>query len=86
MATKPGFLNRLFTGVWTLVDKSRRTLVNLVFLLLVYLIINSLFFTETPKVQSGSILVLKPAGYLVDELDYIDPLDELIEELSDSLN
>ncbi|PCJ50509.1 MAG: signal peptide peptidase SppA [Gammaproteobacteria bacterium] len=84
MATKPGFLNRLFTGVWTLVDKSRRTLVNLVFLLLVYLIINSLFFTETPKVQSGSILVLKPAGYLVDELDYIDPLDELIEELSDS--
>ncbi|MFT5450798.1 MAG: protease-4 [Enterobacterales bacterium] len=84
MSTKPGLLNRLFTGIWTLIDQSRRTIVNILFLILMFLIINSLFFTKLPSVEPGTALVLNPSGYIVDELDYIDPLDELFDELNES--
>jgi len=83
MSSKLGFLNRLFTGIWSLIDQSRRAIVNLLFLVIMYIIINSLFFTESLTVQSGTALVLSPSGYIVDQLDYIDPLDEIFDELND---
>ena len=86
MADKPGFLHRLITGSWTLIDQSRRSLVNIIFLLIMYFLIKSLFFTDIPSISAGSALVVHPVGYIVEELDYIDPVDEALDELSDRDN
>jgi len=86
MANKPGILHRLLTGFWTLVDQARRSLVNILFLLIIYAIIKSVFFSEVPTVPSNSALELKPVGYLVDELDYVEPIDEMLGELSEQDN
>jgi len=86
MANKPGILHRLFTGTWTLVDQGRRSLVNIIFLILIFVFVKSIFFTDAPKVASNSALVVKPVGIIVEELDYVDPLDEVVDELSEKSN
>ena len=83
MANQPGILHRIFTGSWTLVDQGRRTIVNLIFLFLIYFIIKVAFFTESAVVPSGAALVLKPVGYIVDELNYVKPVDQMIDNLSE---
>ena len=84
MADKPGFLHRLLTGFWTLIDQARRSIVNILFLLIIYALIKGLFFAETPTVPSGAALVIKPLGFVVDELDYVEPIDEALDELTDN--
>jgi len=86
MANPPGILHRLLTGFWTLVDQGRRSVVNILFLLIIYALVKAVFFAETPTVPSDSALVIKPVGYIVEELDYIDPLDGALDELSDRSN
>jgi len=86
MANKPGILHRLITGIWTLVDQGRRSIVNILFLLLIFLFVKSVFFTDDPKVPSRSALIIKPVGMIVEELDYVEPLDEVVDELSEKSN
>ncbi len=86
MPNKPGILHRIITGIWTLVDQGRRSLVNIIFLLLIFLFVKSLFFTDDPTVPTSSALLVKPEGIIVEELDYVDPLDEVIDELSEKSN
>lgn len=86
MANKPGIIHRLLTGFWSLVDQGRRSVVNILFLLIIYVIVKNAFFTEHPSVKPGSALVISPVGYIVDQLDYIDPLDEAIDEMSERNN
>ena len=82
MATQPGILHRLFTGFWTLIDQGRRSVVNIIFLLIIYVLIKIVFFADVQTIPTGAALVIKPHGYIVDELDYIEPVDEVFEELS----
>ncbi len=86
MANKPGIIHRLFTGFWNLIDQGRRSVVNIIFLLIIYLFIHSVFFSEAPKVPANTALVIKPVGMIVEELSYVDPMDEVIDELSDKSN
>jgi len=86
MANKPGIIHRLFTGFWTLVDQGRRSVVNIIFLFIIYLIINAIFFTKIPTVPSNSALVIKPVGVIVEELNYVEPVDEIVDELSEKSN
>ncbi len=84
MSSKPGILHRLITGSWNLVDQMRRALVNILFLLLIYWLVSSLFQDDSPSVNSNSILVLKPVGFIVDEKDYVPPADEIFDELRET--
>ncbi len=86
MANKPGILHRLITGFWTLVDQGRRSFVNIIFLLLIFLFVKAIFFTDDPTVPTSSALLIKPVGNIVEELDYVDPLDEVVDELSEKSN
>jgi len=86
MASQHGIIHRIFTGLWTLVDQARRSIINVLFILLIYFVIKSLYFTEQETVKVGSALVISPFGYIVDELDYVDPVDEMFEEISDRDN
>jgi len=84
MADKPGIIHRIITGSWNLVDQSRRAVVNIVFLLIIFFIIKAIVSSDAPMVDSNSILVVKPMGYIVEELDYVAPMDEAIDELRES--
>ncbi len=86
MANKPGVIHRILTGCWNLVDQARRSLVNILFLIIIYAIVKSIFFADAPTVPKGSALLLEPAGYIVEELDYVDPVDEVLSEMSDQDN
>ncbi len=86
MANKPGIIHRLFTGFWNLVDQGRRSIINILFLLIIYVIIKGVFFAEIKTVHTGSALVINPMGYIVDELDHVEPIDEMFDELSDRDN
>ncbi|MCP4272742.1 MAG: hypothetical protein GY781_12385, partial [Gammaproteobacteria bacterium] len=77
---------RLITGIWTPVDQGRRSFVNIIFLILIFLFVKSLFFTDGPSVPASSALLIKPVGIIVEELDYVDPLDEVVDELSEKSN
>ena len=84
MSSKPGILHRVITGTWNLIDQFRRAIVNILFLLILYFIVVSIIDTDVPSVNANSILLVKPVGYIVDELDYVRPSDELIDELRET--
>ncbi|MCP4271121.1 MAG: signal peptide peptidase SppA, partial [Gammaproteobacteria bacterium] len=68
------------------VDQGRRSFVNIIFLILIFLFVKSLFFTDGPTVPASSALLIKPVGIIVEEFDYVDPLDEVVDELSEKSN
>lgn len=84
MSSKPGILHRIFTGSWNLVDQMRRALVNVLFLLVIYWLVVSLIGDKSPTVDSNSIIVIKPVGFIVDEKDYVPPADEIFDELRET--
>ncbi len=64
---RPGFLRRLFGGLWHGLDFTRRLVVNLVFLVLLVLVISALFGGGEPKVKEKTTLVLDPKGEIVEQ-------------------
>jgi protease-4 len=64
---RPGFLRRLFGGLWNGLDFTRRLVVNLVFLALLVLVISALFGGGNPKVDEKTTLVLDPKGEIVEQ-------------------
>ncbi len=65
-ATQPGFFRRFFTGLWDLVNFSRRLIINFVFLILLLLFIGA-FFAGTPRLAPHTALVLDPKGDVVEQ-------------------
>lgn len=84
MTSKPGIIHRLVTGTWTLIDQLRRAVVNILFIALIYFIVASVLQSDKPSVDAHSLLVVKPVGYIVDELDYVAPFDEAIDEMRET--
>jgi len=70
------FVGRLFYYVWRWLDAVRRTLFNLVFLLVIAAVI-ALIWRPTPPLPMDSVLVLRPGGSLVEQTRIEDPLELL---------
>lgn len=71
-----GFIGRVLGAAWRWLDAVRRTLVNLVFLLLLGVVL-AIFLHPGPQVPEGAALVLKPRGALVEQSSFDDPLSVL---------
>jgi protease-4 len=84
MDSKPGIIHRIFTGTWAFINGFRRVVLNLLFLLIIAFIVMSMLGTEKPVVNSNTMLVVKPLGFIVDEKDYVKPLDEAIDEMRET--
>lgn len=70
------FIGRLFHYIGYWLDTVRRTVFNLVFLLLIGVII-ALIWRPTPELPDDSVLVLRPVGSLVEQARLEDPLELL---------
>ncbi len=64
---RPGFLRRLFGGLWNGLDFTRRLVVNLVFLMILVLVISAMFGGGDPALKQDTTLVLEPKGEIVEQ-------------------
>jgi len=75
---RKGPIRRLFGALWSFVGWLRVSLANIVFLL-VLLVLIAVFTADTlPIVPDGVALVLDPAGDLVEQQSFVDPLAHLL--------
>lgn len=70
------FIGRLLCYVWRWLDAVRRTIVNLVLLLLIGIVIAALWAPEA-ELPEGAALVLRPAGEIVERAQLEEPLELL---------
>lgn len=75
---RPGLLRRFFRRCWNLLNGLRRVVLNLLFLLILIVVVAGLFSEQLPEVPDGAALVINPAGTLVDQASYIDPVAGLM--------
>ncbi len=71
-----GFIGKVLQASWRWLDALRRTLFNLVFLFFIGVVI-ALLWRPGPQVPEGAALVLRPAGVLVEQAAFDDPLSLL---------
>ena len=74
MATPTSTPGKFFAGLARLYRVFRSVILNLLFIFLVLVFIGSLIGQPPVVVQRGSALLVDPAGSLVDQLTYVDPL------------
>ncbi len=75
---KRGPLARLLLSIWRLIDGARRVVINLLFVAIVAIVVLAIVNKPLLEVPQGGALVLTPAGVLVDQLSFVDPLTGLI--------
>ena len=75
---KRGPLLRFLMAIWHLIDGARRVVVNLLFVAIVAIVLLVIWHRPLPTVAQGSALLLTPAGVLVDQLSFVDPLTGLV--------
>ena len=74
-------MTKLFKGLWHGLDITRKVILNIVFfLILIWFIAILASSGDQAKVEKGVALVLKPKGYIVEQLTYKDPIDEALQE------
>ncbi|MFN3987835.1 MAG: signal peptide peptidase SppA [Rhodocyclaceae bacterium] len=71
------FIGKLFVYVWRWLDALRRTLLNLVFLLLIAVLIAAFVYTPELPLPERAALVVRPAGMLVEQRTIQDPFELL---------
>ena len=64
---RPGFLRRLFGGLWNGLDFTRRLVVNLVFLAILVLLVSAMFGGGNAALKEKTTLVLEPKGEIVEQ-------------------
>jgi protease-4 len=67
MPSRPGFLRRFFGGLWSLLDFTRRFVLNVLFLLLLVFLWFAWFGTERAELKGNTALVLALRGNLVEQ-------------------
>lgn len=76
MTSDRSFISRFFGGIWRFIDGTRKLVLNLVFLLILYLVVMAVMDTdETLIIKPDTALVLQPYGNVVEQysgtpLDY----------------
>jgi len=72
---------KLFKNLWYGFDLSRKIFINFVFLLIIILIISAIANSgDKPTVENGVALVLQPSGFIVEQLTYKDPVEQVMQE------
>lgn len=64
---RPGFLRRLFGGLWNGLDFTRRLVMNLVFLFILILLISAVFGGGDKALKQQTTLVIDPRGEIVEQ-------------------
>lgn len=78
MSNSPGAIRRLFSALWGGLDATRRFVINLLFLLIVIAVLVAVFAPSKNIVPRGAALIIAPAGEVVEQLDYVDPMAALL--------
>jgi len=74
-------MTKLFKNLWYGLDLSRKIFLNLIFfIVLIWIIVAISSAGDKPKVEKGVALVLKPNGYIVEQLTYRDPIEAAMQE------
>ena len=76
---KPGFIRRLF-GLIGKLFTALRWLINAVFALILLVVLVNLFGQQTKPLPAKAALTLTPAGVLVEQRSYADPLTQMLEQ------
>jgi protease IV len=79
---KPGLIRRLFGFIWNLITWIRTATFNLIFVFIALAIIISLIADEAPVMPDKTALRIAPSGFLVDQLSYVDPVTQFLEQSS----
>ena len=83
MNSERSLLTRFLFGIWHFIDGARKLLLNLVFLLLLYLVVLAYMDTdETLIIQPDTALVLRPYGNVVEQYSGT-PLDLALQQLTE---
>ena len=73
---------RALIASWRFINNARRAFMNLLFVLFVVFLLSALFADKGPRVESGSALVLKPAGFIVEQAENPSPVEAIMGDLS----
>jgi protease-4 len=83
MTSERSFLSRLFLGIWRVIDGARKLVLNLVFLLILYIVVMMFVDSgETLIIQPDTALVLRPYGEVVEQYSGT-PLDLALEQATE---
>jgi len=80
MAVPQNPLLRFFSGLLTIYRGFRAVVLNLLFVLLFLFIAAALIGPPVLPVPQGAVLVLNPAGFVVEQTSYANPVDRLLNE------
>jgi protease-4 len=84
MTSNRSFISRFFLGVWHFVNGTRKLVLNLVFLFILYLVFVALIDTdETYIVQPDTALILQPYGDVVEQYSGT-PLDFVLQQATEA--
>lgn len=79
MSKPNSMIGRFFYRIWKTVDVAGRLLIGLIAItIFVFMVRGCVSGPDLPKVSDGSALVLNPAGTLVEQTTYMDPIEEII--------
>ncbi len=82
MASERSTLARFFLGIWHLIDGTRKLLLNLVFLLILYFVVLAFMdMGETLIIQPDTALVVRPYGDVVEQYSGT-PLDLALQQVA----
>lgn len=80
MTSQRSFIARLFSGLWRLIDGTRKVVLNLIFLLILVWVVSAVIDTRDVMVlKPDTTLVLKPVGNVVEQYSGT-PLDRALQE------
>jgi len=85
MNSQKSLIARIFGAAWRFVDGARKLVLNLIFLLILYLVVLAFVDSgETLIIQPDTALVLRPVGDIVEEYSGT-PLDHALEQATESM-
>lgn len=83
MTSERSALTRFFLGIWHVIDGARKLVLNLVFLLILYVVVLAFIDTDdTLIVQPDTALLLRPYGNIVEQYSGT-PLDRVLEKATE---
>ena len=87
MSKPNSMIGRFFYRIWKTIDVAGRLLIGLIAItILVFLVRGCVSGPDLPKVNDGSALILNPNGTLVEQLTYLDPIQEVLADAQGTKN
>lgn len=84
MSSNRSIISRFFLGLWRLVDGTRKVVLNLVFLLILYIVVLAFIDTEEAFIiEPDTALLLQPYGNVVEQYSGT-PLDYVLQQAAES--